>query len=78
MDAAEQIARQFADTVWLGVGLPSGYGSAQRMYVKRGYIPDGTGVWYRGKPCGQYETDIENDDDLQLFFSKRLRDSSRE
>ena len=73
MDAAEQIAGQYADTVWLGVGLHSGYGSAQRMYVKRGYIPDGTGVWYRGKPCEQYETAIENDDDLQLFFSKRLR-----
>ena len=73
MDAAEQIASQYADTVWLGVGLHSGYGSAQRMYVKRGYIPDGTGVWYRGRPCEQYETEIQNDDDLQLFFSKRLR-----
>ena len=73
MDAAEQIAGQYADTVWLGVGLHSGYGSAQRMYVKRGYIPDGTGVWYRGKPCEQYETEIANDDDLHLFFSKRLR-----
>ena len=72
MDAAEQIAAQYADTVWLGVGLHSGYGSAQRMYVKRGYIPDGTGVWYRGRPCEQYETDIENNDDLQLFLSKRL------
>lgn len=72
MDAAEQIAGQYADTVWLGVGLHSGYGSAQRMYVRRGYIPDGTGVWYRGRPCEQYETEIENDDDLQLFFSKKL------
>ena len=73
MDAAEQIAAQYADTVWLGVGLHSGYGSAQRMYVKRGYIPDGTGVWYQGRPCEQYETEIENDDSLQLFFSKKLR-----
>ena len=55
MDAAEQIAGQYADTVWLGVGLHSGYGSAQRMYIKRGYIPDGTGVWYQNKPCEQYE-----------------------
>ena len=28
MDAAEQIAGQYADTVWLGVGLHNGYGSA--------------------------------------------------
>jgi GNAT superfamily N-acetyltransferase len=72
MDVAEQIAGQYADTVWLGVGLHSGYGSAQRMYVKRGYIPDGTGVWYRNKPCAQYETEIANDDNLVLFLSKKL------
>ena len=72
MDVAEQIAGQYADTVWLGVGLHSGYGSAQRMYVKRGYIPDGTGVWYQNKPCAQYETEIANDDNLVLFLSKKL------
>ena len=72
MDVAEQIAAEYADSVWLGVGLHSGYGSAQRMYVKRGYIPDGTGVWYRNKPCAQYETEIANDDNLVLFLSKKL------
>ncbi|MDE6221959.1 MAG: GNAT family N-acetyltransferase, partial [Lachnospiraceae bacterium] len=40
MDVAEQIASEYSDTVCLGVGLHAGYGSAQRMYVKRGYIPD--------------------------------------
>ena len=73
MDTAEQIAGQYADTVWLGVGLHSGYGSAQRMYIKRGYIPDGTGVWYQGKPCEQYAAEIANDDDLVLFLSKQLK-----
>ena len=73
MDAAEEIAGRYADTVWLGVGLHSGYGSAQRMYVKRGYVPDGSGVWYRGRPCAQYETGIANDDDLVLFLSKSLK-----
>ena len=77
MDAAEKIAGQYADTVWLGVGLHSGYGSAQRMYAKRGYIPDGTGVWYRDKPCAQYETEIANDDDLVLFLSKNLKRTSK-
>ena len=72
MDVAEEIAGQYADKVWLGVGLHSGYGSAQRMYVKRGYIPDGTGVWYQNKPCAQYETEIANDDNLVLFLSKKL------
>ena len=73
MDAAEQIAGQYADTVWLGVGLHNGYGSAQRMYIKRGFIPDGSGVWYQGKPCEQYATEIANDDDLVLFLSKELK-----
>lgn len=72
MDVAEGIASDFADTVYLGVGLHSGYGSAQRMYVKRGYVPDGSGVWYGDSVCAQY-ADCRNDDDLVLYFVKKLR-----
>ena len=73
MEAAEQIAAQYADTVCLGVGVCDSYGSAQRMYVKRGYIPDGSGVWYQDKQCVQYETVCTIDDDLVLYFYKKLR-----
>ncbi len=73
MDAAERIAGRYADTVCLGVGLCGSYGAAQRMYVRRGYIPDGSGVWYQGRPCVQYETVCTVDDDLILFLSKKLR-----
>ena len=72
MDAAEQVAAQYADTVWLGVGLCDSYGSAQRMYIKRGFIPDGSGVWYQDKQCVQYETVCTVDDDLILYLSKKL------
>ena len=72
MDIAEKIASEYADTVYLGVGLHSGYGSAQRMYHKRGYIPDGKGVWYRDKIAEPYEVYC-NDDDLNLYYSKKLR-----
>ena len=72
MDIAEKIALNYSDIAYLGVGLNSGYGSAQRMYVKRGYIPDGSGVWYRDKVCPQY-ADCRNDDDLVLYLSKVLR-----
>ena len=72
MDVAEQIAAQYADTVCLGVGLCGSYGSAQRMYIKRGYIPDGSGVWYRDEQCRQYETVCTVDDDLILYLSKKL------
>lgn len=73
MDAAERLASQHADTVCLGVGLCREYGAAQRIYAKRGYIPDGSGVWYRDQPCVQYETVCTVDDDLVLYLSKDLR-----
>lgn len=72
MDIAEKIAGEYSNVVYLGVGLHYGYGSAQRMYVKRGYIPDGSGVWYKDSVCGQY-ADCCNDDDLVLYLSKVLR-----
>ena len=72
MDAAEQLASQFADTVCLGVGLSREYGAAQRLYAGRGYIPDGSGVWYRDRQCVQYETVCTVDDDLVLYLSKKL------
>ena len=72
LDVAEGIAFTYADTVYLAVGMHSGYGSAQRMYIKRGYIPDGTGVWYGEKICEPY-ADCRNDDDLVLYLFKFLR-----
>lgn len=71
MEIAEQIASKYADIVYLGVGMHSGYGSAQRMYVKRGYMPDGTGVWYCDKVCEPH-ANCCNDDDLVLYLSKKL------
>lgn len=72
MDIAEEIAAGYADTVYLAVGLHSGYGSAQRMYVKRGYIPDGSGAWYGNSQAAPYKTYC-NDDDLMLYLSKPVR-----
>lgn len=70
MDTVEEIGFQSSDIICIGVGLHSGYGSAQRMYVKRGYIPDGSGVWYQDRVCEPYG-DCCNDDDLILYFSKQ-------
>ena len=72
MDAAEEVAASYADRVYLGVGLHSGYGSAQRMYAKRGYIPDGSGVWYGDHVCSPY-SDCRNDDNLNLYLIKSLK-----
>ena len=43
MDEAEKIAASYAGTVYPGVGLHSGYGSARQMDLKRGCLPDGKG-----------------------------------
>lgn len=43
---------------------------AQRMYVKRGHIPDGKGVWYGESVCKPYAP-CRNDDDLVLYLSKK-------
>ena len=72
LDVAESEASKISDTVFLAVGVHSGYGPAQRIYVKRGYIPDGSGVWYKGKVLDQYAPCV-NDDDLLLFMSKSLK-----
>lgn len=71
MDVLEGIARENCESVSLAVGLHKGYGTAQRMYVKRGYIPDGSGVWYKGKQLEPY-TECVNNDDLILYFFKQL------
>lgn len=45
LDAAESAAKNSgAAIVGLGVGLYADYGAAQRIYVRRGYLPDGRGV----------------------------------
>lgn len=72
LDVAESEAAKRSDRVYLAVGLHSGYGPAQRIYVKRGYLPDGSGVWYKGKVLAQYAPCC-NDDDLVLFMSRELK-----
>lgn len=69
MDTVEKLAKEKSNHVSLAVGLHSGYGSAQRMYVKRGYIPDGSGLWYKEKQLEPYSS-CENDDDLILYLLK--------
>ncbi|MEI6131375.1 MAG: GNAT family N-acetyltransferase [Bacillota bacterium] len=63
MDVVEKIASEVSDAVSLSVGLHKGYGKAQRMYVLRGYVPDGSGVWFNGKQLEEY-VDCVNDDTL--------------
>ena len=71
LDVAETAAAEYAPGVYLGVGLHSGYGSAQRMYFRRGYLPDGSGAWYGNSPAEPYKS-YPLDDDLIIYLSKPL------
>ena len=75
LEIAEKEAVTKSKVVGIGVGLyagdDGGYGAAQRLYVKRGYIPDGKGVTYN------YQNTIAGnsyplDDALVLWFTKKL------
>ena len=72
IEEAEKRVKLFSDKVTLGVGLHSGYGAAQRLYIKRGYIPDGSGLWFNNEPLAPYAS-CENSDDLVLYFSKKRK-----
>lgn len=71
MDHAETEISSRSSVSGIGVGMYSDYGNAQRLYVKRGYIPDGRGLTYGGKIVRPMDT-VTNDDDLVLYFTKRL------
>ena len=69
METAENLIAENHKTVGIRVGLTADYGAAQRMYVKRGYLPDGKGISQNGKFL-RYGDKITVDDDLSLSFIK--------
>ena len=71
LDRAEEEIACRSDVAGIGVGLHPGYNQAQRLYVKRGYVPDGRGLTYRN----QFVTEgmrVTLDDDLLLHLTKQL------
>ncbi len=76
LDLAEQEAATKSDRVGIGVGLyagvDGGYGAAQRLYVKRGYIPNGKGITYKYEPTIPGNS-YSLDDDLVLWFTKKVK-----
>jgi GNAT superfamily N-acetyltransferase len=55
----------------IGVGLHPGYNVAQRLYVKRGYVPNGKGVTYEYQPVDEGVA-YRFDDSLVLWLTKDL------
>ncbi len=72
IDFCEKRAREEGyDMIGISVGLHKDYGPAQRLYVKRGYIPDGYGVACNRDTItpGAFHA---VDDDLCLMMVKQL------
>jgi len=72
MDVAENNIASVNPIAGIGVGLDPDFGAAQRLYVLRGYIPDGRGLHYRDHHV-KYGEQITVDYDLTLYFTKELK-----
>ena len=72
MDEAERQIALRSPVAGIGVGLTPDYGPAHILYIKRGYIPDGRGLFFNNHHLQWGETCMVNDD-LTLNFTKLLR-----
>ena len=71
MDESERRIAERSNVAGIGFGLYGDYGAAQRMYILRGYVPDGRGIVYNDA----YVTPGESypvDDSLVLGLTKQL------
>ena len=71
MDKAENEIVKRSSIAGIGVGMDADYGAAQRLYVLRGYIPDGRGLYTHGHHL-KYGEQVTVDDNLALYFTKQL------
>jgi GNAT superfamily N-acetyltransferase len=72
MDKAESEIAKVSSIAGIGVGMTPDYGAAQRLYVLRGYVPDGRGLYFRGHHV-KYGEEITVDDNLDLYLTKELK-----
>jgi GNAT superfamily N-acetyltransferase len=71
MDEAERKVSERSGVAGIGVGISPDYGAAQRLYVLRGYVPDGKGLTSNGNPVRPADEIIVNDG-LVLYLTKTL------
>jgi len=69
MDEAETRIFERSPLAGLGVGLYADYGNAQRLYARRGYVPDGRGICYNNQPVPPGDN-VPVDDNLVLYQIK--------
>jgi ribosomal protein S18 acetylase RimI-like enzyme len=72
MDEAERRIAFRSTVAGLGVCLHVDYGAAQVLYARRGYVPDGRGMFQKGH-YPRYGDQVILDDDLCLYLTRQLR-----
>lgn len=72
MDKAESEIAKVSPIAGIGVGMTPDYGAAQKLYVMRGYVPDGRGIVYSGHYI-TYGEEITIDDNMALYLTKKLK-----
>lgn len=72
MDRAEHEIATVSTIAGIGVGMDREYGVAQRLYVLRGYVPDGQGLYYIDHHV-TYGEKITVDDHLALYLTRNLK-----
>ena len=72
LDEAECVAAKYSDILHLDVHVTAEAGAAHRLYFRRGYMPDGKGVYLNYKP---YEDSMGkvNPNHLTLSMFKHLK-----
>jgi Acetyltransferase (GNAT) family len=76
MDEAERKVSERSDVAGIGVGMSPDYGAAQRLYILRGYVPDGKGPTSDGSPVRPGD-EITVNDGLVLYLTKVLPSGRR-
>ena len=72
MDTAEHEIAGVSPVAGIGVGVTPDYGAAQKLYILRGYVPDGLGLHWRDHHV-RYGDEIKVDDELALYLTKELK-----
>ena len=74
MEHAERLIATRARQAGICVGLFDAYGPAQRLYARRGYVPDGQGACQDHRPLKYGET-VTITHDLLIWMTKELASS---
>lgn len=77
LERAEQEIAQRSPQAGICVGIFDAYGPAQRLYVQRGFVPDGRGLCRHHTPLKEGEM-VKVDHDLLLWLIKDVSSLKRE